>query len=340
MLDIQQRSVIRFFYLKGESNQFIADSLQEVYGPDAYSLEKVKYWTHQFKLGRTNINNNKSTGKPPLDYLDANILKVLTDYPFSSVRSIAEVLKEPRSTIYEHLTESLGLKNYSLKWVPHELTCVMKQKRKDEATNLLNVLMTESFNDFDFIVTGDESWFYLDYSPRTLWTISNENIPERVEKTIGAKKYMITVMWSKSRFYVIELLDECQSFNSEYFMNHILKLLLIEFKKTHKKSKKPILLHVDNARPHNSKKVDAFLRKNNIQRMPHPPYSSDLAPSDFFLFGYVKGKLEGERFEEPEDLLFRIREIIAEIPIETLNNVFNEWIRRCNEVIQKKGSYI
>ena len=70
--------------------------------------------------------------------------------------------------------------------------------------------------------------------------------------------------------------------------------------------------------------------------MPHPPYSSDLAPSDFFLFGYVKGKLEGERFEEPEDLLFRIREIIAEIPIETLNNVFNEWIRRCNEVIQKK----
>ena len=182
MLDIQQRSVIRFFYLKGESNQFIADSLQEVYGPDAYSLEKVKYWTHQFKLGRTNVDNNKSTGKPPLDYLDANILKVLTDYPFSSVRSIAEVLKEPRSTIYEHLTESLGLKNYSLKWVPHELTCVMKQKRKDEATNLLNVLMTESFNDFDFIVTGDESWFYLDYSPRTLWTISNENISERVEK--------------------------------------------------------------------------------------------------------------------------------------------------------------
>jgi hypothetical protein len=58
----------------------------------------------------------------------------------------------------------------------------------------------------------------------------------------------------------------------------------------------------------------------------HPPYSPDLTPSDFFLFGYIKGKLMGCRAEIPSELLVRIRGILAEIPRENLNAVFsNGW---------------
>ena len=39
-----------------------------------------------------------------------------------------------------------------------------------------------------------------------------------------------------------------------------------------------------------------------FQRAPHPPYSPDLAPSDFFLFGYVKEKLGGQSFKTREEL--------------------------------------
>jgi hypothetical protein len=35
----------------------------------------------------------------------------------------------------------------------------------------------------------------------------------------------------------------------------------------------------------------------------HPPYSLDLAPSDFYLFGHVKGLFTGESFESGERLL-------------------------------------
>jgi hypothetical protein len=45
-----------------------------------------------------------------------------------------------------------------------------------------------------------------------------------------------------------------------------------------------------------------------------------LAPSDFFLFGYVEGKLMGYRAETPSELLIRIRVILAEISRETLRN--------------------
>jgi hypothetical protein len=54
------------------------------------------------------------------------------------------------------------------------------------------------------------------------------------------------------------------------------------------------------------------------------PCSPDLAPSDFFLFAYVKGKLMGYRAETPSELLVRILVILAEIPGETLNAVFLE----------------
>jgi hypothetical protein len=42
---------------------------------------------------------------------------------------------------------------------------------------------------------------------------------------------------------------------------------------------------------------------NHFLHVPHPPYNPDLAPSDFWLFGYVKTGLVGQRFEEPEELL-------------------------------------
>jgi hypothetical protein len=57
-----------------------------------------------------------------------------------------------------------------------------------------------------------------------------------------------------------------------------------------------------------------------------------LALSDFFLFGYAKGKLMGYRAETPSELLVRIRVVLAEIPWETLNAVFSNGSSDCKNV--------
>jgi hypothetical protein len=36
--------------------------------------------------------------------------------------------------------------------------------------------------------------------------------------------------------------------------------------------------------------------------IPHPPYSPDLAPCDFFLYPNMKLKLKGRRFETTEEI--------------------------------------
>jgi DNA-binding Lrp family transcriptional regulator len=49
-------------------------------------------------------------GRPPLDDINAEILSLLQKYPFSSMRTIAESLEMPVSTIHSHLVEKIDLK--------------------------------------------------------------------------------------------------------------------------------------------------------------------------------------------------------------------------------------
>jgi hypothetical protein len=72
--------------------------------------------------------------------------------------------------------------------------------------------------------------------------------------------------------------------------------------------------------------------------LPHPPYSPDLAPSDFFLFGYIKEKLTDYDYRTREELKSAIIEICNEISDDVLINVFHSWLKRVKWVIRHAGS--
>jgi hypothetical protein len=83
-----------------------------------------------------------------------------------------------------------------------------------------------------------------------------------------------------------------------------------------------------------------YIGLNRMKQAPHPTYSPDLTPLDFFLFGYVKVKLIGSRAETPSELFVRIPVILAEIPRETLNAVFLEWMERLQKGVQIDGECV
>ena len=71
----------------------------------------------------------------------------------------------------------------------------------------------------------------------------------------------------------------------------------------------------------------------HIERLPHPPYSPDISPNDFFLYGYIKNKLKGNRFSSQKELNDAVVEIIKNIDESTWIHVYNEWIKKvidCN----------
>jgi hypothetical protein len=50
-----------------------------------------------------------------------------------------------------------------------------------------------------------------------------------------------------------------------------------------------------------------------MKSAPHPPYSPDRAPSDFYLFGYVKRRLAGLSFENGDHLLAAVEGVLEGI---------------------------
>ena len=62
------------------------------------------------------------------------------------------------------------------------------------------------------------------------------------------------------------------------------------------------VLHHDNAPAHTALSIREFLAKKNIPILPHPPYSPDSAPCDFYLFLKLKSKLKGHHFGTMENI--------------------------------------
>jgi hypothetical protein len=64
------------------------------------------------------------------------------------------------------------------------------------------------------------------------------------------------------------------------------------FRTTRSSVKSVCLLH-DNAHPHTIAMTTGTSEEMHWEVLPHPVYSTDLAPSDFHLFGSLKGAIEG-----------------------------------------------
>ena len=67
-------------------------------------------------------------------------------------------------------------------------------------------------------------------------------------------------------------------------------------KKRRGKLSKSVLLQQDNARVPTCKVAMDAVERNGYELIPHPAYSPDLAPSDFFLFLNLKKDIHGLHF--------------------------------------------
>jgi hypothetical protein len=65
-----------------------------------------------------------------------------------------------------------------------------------------------------------------------------------------------------------------------------------------------------------------FLAGKQITVLEHPPYSPDLAPSDFFLFLKIQGILKGRHFDDTDDIKSNMMAALKAIPQNQFQNCF------------------
>ena len=103
----------------------------------------------------------------------------------------------------------------------------------------------------------------------------------------------------------------------------------------HKRFKEGKEFHQDNAPVHNSILVTDSLTKMGIKTVPHPPYSPNLAPSDFWLFP----KLRGCRYETIEEMKEAVTNVIDTLTPEDFDGAFQKLLERYNKGIAARRGY-
>jgi histone-lysine N-methyltransferase SETMAR len=104
-------------------------------------------------------------------------------------------------------------------------------------------------------------------------------------------------------------------------------------------NERKLLVHADNARTHITKLSTQDFNENRMKSAPHPPYSSNLAPSDFHFFGYTKRCLAGLSFEAADQLLAAVEVVLKGIEKVTLQAIFLEWMDQFRKHIATNGEY-
>jgi histone-lysine N-methyltransferase SETMAR len=104
---------------------------------------------------------------------------------------------------------------------------------------------------------------------------------------------MLTIVWNPHGFHLIKILGKGRKFNAGYYIAEILEPLSQWRSIEAAGNEQKLLVHADNAHPHTAKLSTQYFNENRMKSVPHPPYSPDLVPSDFYLFGYVKRCVAG-----------------------------------------------
>jgi transposase len=72
-MEFEQRIIIRFLYREQAKPRDISARLSAQFGA-AYSLRSVQRWCRYIRQGRELLDDEPRSGRPPIDFLDIQIL--------------------------------------------------------------------------------------------------------------------------------------------------------------------------------------------------------------------------------------------------------------------------
>ncbi len=104
---------------------------------------------------------------------------------------------------------------------------------------------------------------------------------------------------------------------------------------------KNFLLLQDNASPHTSTPTLAFLFEVGMAESlwPHPQYSPDLSPCNFWAFSLLKSKIHGHRFDNLDDVKTTVKRTLKAIPLCDFQDCFDKLLLRYHRCIEAGGHY-
>jgi len=197
----------------------------------------------------------------------------------------------------------------------------------------------------DRVVTGDETWVkYVTCETKNQsmeWRhTSSPKRPRTCLQTLSARKVMATVFWYWEGVLLVDFLGRGSTINSERYCETLKKLRrAIQNKRRGKLSSNVWFFH-DNARSHMANRARELLDHFGWEVFDHPPYSPDLAPSNYHLFPNMKTWLATQRFDDDAELQAGVNEWLNSQAAKFYDDGINELVHRYDKSLNLNGDYV
>ena len=165
------------------------------------------------------------------------------------------------------------------------------------------------------IVTKDETWVH-HFDPESKiqsiqWKHPGSPPPKKFKRVHSAGKVMASIFWDSQGVIEIDYLEQDGMINSAYYAGLMRWLCQKIARKRRGKLNRGVLLLQENTPAHTSQvamtavilPLDVVMTECGFEIPPYPPNSSDMAPSDFYLFPKLKSNLRGTRYGSNEGVI-------------------------------------
>ena len=132
MDEVDKRSVIKYFLLKGFSPTEVHNEMSRTLGKDAPTIRTVYRWANHFRFGRVTVKNEKPSGRPKTvtdEKAVEDVRSMVMKDRRLTVKFIGETLGISPSRVWSIITNDLCMKKVAARWVPKLLTEEQKKER-------------------------------------------------------------------------------------------------------------------------------------------------------------------------------------------------------------------
>lgn len=329
------RAIILFHFKSNTSAVDAHRLICEAFGDDAVSRATCFNWFKRFSSGDYRLKDNQRSGRP--SEIDEDLLlHVIEENPNLTTRDLAKQFNCAHGTIEQHL-HNLGKVSKLGKWVPHILTEANKITRVSICQSLLS--RKRRFDWLESLVTTDEKWIlFSNVTRKRSWVSPNQPAVPTPRSSMMQTKIMISVWWDMRGIILLDVLPNNVTVNSAVYCKQIDKLVVAL--KDKRPFMKKIYYHHDNAPAHRSRITSQRLSETGWEILPHPAYSPDIAPSDYYLFKSLQYSIGNMNFKNETEIKEFLDTFFKSKPPTFWEKGIATLPARWKKVIENEGDYL
>lgn len=331
----RMRVCLWYDFKQGKTAKESHKTLSNIFKNDAYSERECRLWFKRLNEGDESLEDH-GRGHPPSALDDSELLKAVEEDPRLSTRELAKMFDTGHTTIEEHL-HRLGKANRVGKWVPHQLTDAHKATRSMMSSILLRQSKAGGF--WESILTSDEKWIFYENPTRKREWLSPGQQPLTTPK-VGpfGKKAMLCVWWNCRGLIYFEVLEYGRTVNADLYLQQLDRV--DDALRAQGVEPTNVRYLQDNARAHTAYVTLDKLEELGWECLPHPPYSPDLALSDYHLFRSMQHHLADKSFKDLNEIEIWVRQYFASQPSDFFDKGIRDLRKKWKKVVEIDGEYL